>query len=104
VFSYLVTRRTRETGIRIALGASRRQVIGQIVGSALKLVVTGILVGIVAVALTGRFLSMQLYGIQTSDPATTVIAAMFLILVSLIASCIPAWRAARTDAVVVLRD
>jgi putative ABC transport system permease protein len=104
VFSYLVTRRTRETGIRIALGASRRQVLGQIVGSALKLVVTGILVGIVAVALTGRFLSMQLYGIQTSDPATTVIAAMFLILVSLIASCIPAWRAARTDAVVVLRD
>ena len=104
VFSYLVARRTRETGIRMALGASRRQVLVQIVGSALKLVLTGILVGIVALALTGRFLSTQLYGIQTSDPLTTVIAATFLILVSLIASCIPAWRAARTDAVVVLRD
>jgi putative ABC transport system permease protein len=104
VFSWLVMRRTRETAIRIALGATRRQVLREVVGSALKLVLAGIAIGILAALLAGRLLSNQLYGIRAKDPMMTAVVSLFLLLIAFAASCVPAFRAAHTDAVGALKD
>jgi putative ABC transport system permease protein len=97
-------RRRRETAIRIALGATRRQVLREVVGSALKLVLAGIAIGILAALLAGRLLSNQLYGIRANDPMMTAVVSLFLLLIAFVASCVPAFRAAHTDAVGALKD
>jgi putative ABC transport system permease protein len=103
VMSYLVTQRTQEIGIRIALGARRGHVLNLVVGHAFRLTLTGVAVGVaLALALT-RFLETLLYGVNTRDAWTFCSVAFLLMAVALLASYIPALRATRVDPVNALR-
>ncbi|HEX6307606.1 MAG TPA: ABC transporter permease [Longimicrobiales bacterium] len=102
VISYSVAQRRREIGVRMAIGASRTDVIRLIVGGALRLAVAGVLVGMLAAAAGSRLLQSMLFGIGAFDPLTFVLAGTVLITVAFIASALPAWRAARTPPATVL--
>jgi predicted permease len=103
VLSYLVAQRTRELGIRIALGASATSVRSLVVGRGLLLVGGGLAVGLAAALLLTRFMSSLLYGVTPTDPATFGGVAALLAGAALVASYIPARRATRVDPVVALR-
>ena len=104
VMSYLLARRTREFGIRIALGAQPGQVRGLVLSETLMLATLGGLGGLAgAVALT-RYLKTMLYGVSEVDDATFVVAAVVLVAVAIGASLIPAHRASRVDPMVALRE
>ncbi len=103
VMSYLVTERTREIGIRMALGARRGDVLGLVVGHAFRLTLAGIAIGtVLALALT-RYLETLLYIVKTRDAWTFCSVAFLLIVVALLASYIPALRATRVDPIATLR-
>jgi len=103
VLAYSTTRKTHEIGIRMALGAERRAVLGMVVRSGLRLVGVGIAIG-VAVSLTlGRMIGTQLVGVNVYDPETLAATTLLLTLTAAIACWIPARRAARVDPVVALR-
>ncbi len=103
VMSYLVTQRTQEIGIRMALGARRSHVLNLVVGHAFRLTLAGVAVGVaMALALT-RYLSTLLYGINTRDAWTFCSVAFLSIAVALLVSYIPALRATRVDPVNALR-
>lgn len=103
LIAYGVTQRSRELGVRMALGASRGDVLKLIVGQGLILTVIGLALGVVA-ALTGtRVLTGLLYGVSASDPAIYVLVLLALGGVALLASYIPARRAGRVDPAIVLR-
>ncbi|MEJ2540211.1 MAG: ADOP family duplicated permease [Gemmatimonadota bacterium] len=104
VVSYAVARRTREVGIRTALGAESGAVVWMLTRSGLRLVVLGGAVGLLVAALLSRFLSRLLYGIPPLDPLTFVGVPLILLGVALLASWIPAMRAARVDPVTALRS
>lgn len=104
VLSYSVAQRTREIGVRLALGAKARQVTGMVVGSALRLVGLGILFGVVAALGAGRVLRSQLFGIEPTDLVTIAIVATVLTAAALAASYLPARRAASLDPGAVLRE
>jgi predicted permease len=103
LLSYEVARRTRELGIRMALGAQRRDLLRLVVGQGILLVVVGNGVGIAAAMGITRFMSAMLYGIHANDPATFTVVAMLLTLVAFFACFIPARRAAKVDPMVALR-
>jgi predicted permease len=103
VISYVATQRTREIGIRIALGAASRDVTGLFLRQALLLAVTGIIVGVVASAGLTRVMSALLFGVSAMDPLTYVAVAAGLAATALLASYIPASRAARVDPAIALR-
>jgi predicted permease len=103
VMSYTVARRTREIGIRIALGAERLTVVWMVLREVAFLTVVGIGLGVPAALALSRLVRSQLYGIEPSDPATLVIAATTLAAVGLFAGYIPARRAARVQPVRALR-
>jgi predicted permease len=103
LLSYEVSRRTREIGIRMALGAQRRGVLGLVVGQGVVLAITGATVGIgVALGVT-RYLKSMLYDIHANDPATIASVAILLTLVAVAACYIPARRAMCVDPMVALR-
>jgi putative ABC transport system permease protein len=102
--SYGVTQRRREIGIRVALGAVRGQVLGMIVRQGAVLAALGVLVGVGTAAFLTRFIAHQLYGVETRDTATFAAAVTFLLLVAVVASYIPARRAARVDPMIALRE
>jgi predicted permease len=104
VVSYSVSRRTREIGVRIALGANRPQVLRMIVGSGMGLVVIGLLLGTGAALALTRLIGTLLYGVTPSDPLTYGTAALTLASTALMACLIPAARAARIDPAVTLRN
>lgn len=104
VVSYSVTQRTREMGLRMALGAQQSQMLRLVMGEALKLTIAGAAVGAVAASFAGPALASQLYGVRSSDPQSFAGAAVMLVVVALIGSWIPARRAMRVDPVVALRD
>ena len=103
VMAYTVARRTREIGVRMALGAFQKDVIWLVMREVLVLVAIGIVAGLgAAIALT-RFVQAQLYGITPSDPATLALASLALAAVACAAGYIPALRASRVDAMHALR-
>lgn len=104
LMSYNVARRRNEIGIRLALGAERGAVVRLILGEVGKLVLTGVLVGIVAALATGRLVTAFLYGVTATDPAVIVATTGMVILVGFAAGAVPAWRAARLDPVAALRE
>jgi len=104
LLAYAVGQRRRELGIRLALGASRGDVMSQVVGDGVRLAAAGIGVGVLIALAVTRLLTALLYGVGASDPATFVGVVALLALVSLVASYLPARRAARVDPMVALRS
>ena len=103
VMSYLVGQRTREMGIRIALGASAGGVIGLVVGRAARLAALGVLLGVLAALVATRWLGSLLYGVSATDPVTFVIVPLLFLGVAVVASYAPARRATHIDPVRALR-
>ena len=103
VVNYSVTQRTRELGIRMALGAQRRDVFKLVLRKGLILVAWGSAIGLVACYWLSRLVSNQLYGVSPNDPTTLISVAVLLGAVALLASYIPARRATKVDPLVALR-
>jgi predicted permease len=103
VLAFSVAQRTREIGIRIALGAAARNVLRAVLAEALALVAIGVAVGLVAARLLARFVSSLLYGVSAADPATYAVTVFILIAAGALAAFLPARRAARVDPIVALR-
>ena len=104
LLSYMVVQRTLEIGLRMALGAQRADVLTMIVRRGLTLALIGLGTGLLISAITTRLLSGMLYGIQPYDPVTFAAVSGILLLVSLAATGLPAYRAARLDPMVTLRE
>jgi len=103
VLSYIVAQRTRDIGIRMALGASRGQILGDVVGFGMGLAGLGLAVGIAGALVATRVLSSLLYGVRPTDILTFCAVSLLLLLVALAASYLPARRALQIDPVVALR-
>jgi ABC-type antimicrobial peptide transport system permease subunit len=104
VMSYAVSQRTREIGIRMALGAESRRVMRLVVGRALALTAVAIVLGAAGAAALARLLGTLLFGVRPADPATFAGAAFVLATVGALAAYLPARRAARIDPVRALAD
>jgi ABC-type antimicrobial peptide transport system permease subunit len=104
VMAYMVSRRTREIGIRMALGALSSQIARSVVREASVLVAIGLALGFGAAWWLGRYVQNQLYGVQPADSATILLAAVTLAAVAGLASALPARRAARVTPMSALRD
>lgn len=103
VMAYLVNQGTREIGIRMALGATQRDILGLVVRQGMALALSGVTIGLVGAFLLTRLIRSLLFGVQATDPLTFVGISALLALVALLASYIPAQRAARIDPMVSLR-
>jgi len=103
LISYTVTQRTREIGIRVALGAHPRQVLASVIRDGLVLAGLGIGCGLVAAVLASRLLSSFLFGVGATDPATFIGVSILLVAVAVAASYIPSRRALRVDPLIALR-
>jgi predicted permease len=103
VTAYAVAQRTREIGVRMAIGASAGNVVRMVLASALRTVAVGLAIGAVAALAAARLISSQLYGVSARDPVTFAAIAGLLLAVALAASGIPALRAARIDPMAALR-
>jgi predicted permease len=101
--SHSVVQRTYEIGVRMALGASKPNIVGLILGQSLRFVAGGVVAGAGAAIVFARFLSSLLYGVGATDPVTFAGVILFLFGIAAIASCAPAWRAARMDPLKSLR-
>ena len=101
--AYSVTRRVHEVGIRMALGAKRSDVLRLVLGGGLRLAIAGIAIGLLASLGLTRLISSQLYGVTPADPLTFAAVAVLLLVVTAMASYIPARRAMRVDPMVALR-
>ena len=104
VIAYTVAQRTREIGIRMALGAARGTVVRMILRQALVLTAVGVAIGLGLAMLAGGLLSGQLIGVSPNDPVSFVVTVVTLTLVALVASVIPARRAASLDPLAALRS
>ena len=103
VLSYSVARRTKEIGVRVALGARGSTVLGMIVGDSMRPVAWGIVVGLGGTIALSRLLRGLVYGVGVTDPMTIGVATVVLVVVALLASWVPAARASRVDPIVALR-
>ncbi|HXV59369.1 MAG TPA: FtsX-like permease family protein, partial [Vicinamibacteria bacterium] len=103
VIAYAVSRRTREFGIRMALGASGRDIAAMVTGQGLRLVLVGAVVGVMVALAGARALSAVLYGVGANDPPTFAVTAVALIAVGLLANWIPARKAAGIKPIAALR-
>ncbi|MGH8102437.1 MAG: FtsX-like permease family protein, partial [Chthoniobacterales bacterium] len=103
VMALTVTQRTRELGIRMALGAERASIFRLVLGHGMSLMAIGIAVGLVGALAAGRALMSLLYNVATLDPGAVATAVFSLLTVALIACCVPARRATRVDPIVALR-
>jgi len=104
VISYSVARRTREIGIRMALGAAPREVLRMVLGQGARLVSVGLAIGLVASFLVARLMTSFLYGVRATDPTTYAAVCALLTFVVLLACYLPARRATRVDPTVALRE
>jgi ABC-type antimicrobial peptide transport system permease subunit len=104
VLSYTVARRTAEIGLRMALGAQASAVVGGVIRGALRLGALGIVLGLAASFAVTRFLGSFLFGVSPTDPVTLAGVALLLLVVTALASFVPARRAARIQPVIALRS
>jgi len=103
VIAYAVQRRTREIGIRMSLGARRSTVMWMVLRGALGMAITGIAIGLILSSWLSRLVTAQLYGVSPNDPMSLAAACVTLAAVAVFAASVPAWKAARVDAMVALR-
>ena len=103
VLSYMVSQRTQELGVRVALGAARRDLLTLVVGQGLRVTAVGVVVGAAGALLAGKALAALLYGVSAHDPMVLGVVAGLVLLVALVASYFPALRATRVDPMVALR-
>jgi putative ABC transport system permease protein len=104
VMAYSVAQRTRELGVRMALGATRGRVLQLVVGQGMRLTLIGVAIGIALSFVAGRYLSSMLFNTPPRDPITLVAVALGLVVVSVCACFIPARRATLIDPMVALRE
>jgi ABC-type antimicrobial peptide transport system permease subunit len=104
VISYIVTQRTREIGVRMALGASAAKVRGMVVRQGTALAVIGVVLGLAAAFGLSRLMTTMLFGISATDPVTYAVVGAGLAAVAVLASWIPALRAAGVDPAIALRE
>ena len=97
VIAYSVARRTKEIGIRLALGARPGSVVTLVMQQGLLVAVTGLAFGCLLAAIAARTISSTLYGVRASDPVSWLAASAVLLAVSAVANVIPAWRASRVE-------
>ena len=102
--SYAAARRTREMGVRLALGAERTDIIRLLLTGALVPVTAGILIGLPCALAASRLAQGLLFGVTSTDPATFATVGLVLLVTAAVAAAIPARRAAQTDPMVALRD
>ena len=103
LMSYNVSRRTREIGIRMAMGAQRKEVLRLVLRESMMLVIAGIAIGIAGALGAGRYIASQLFGLEPTDPTTMIGAMVVMLAVSAAAGFLPARRAAHVDPMVALR-
>jgi ABC-type antimicrobial peptide transport system permease subunit len=103
VISFAVSQRTREIGVRMALGAKPADVLGMILKEGLKLVVLGVVLGVTAALTLTRLLEGMVYGVRVRDPLIFVMVNLLMVAVALLACYLPARRATRVDPLVALR-
>ena len=103
VLSYVVSRRTREIGIRVAIGAGRMQVLRMVLGQGIVLTMTGVVIGIAVAIWTSTLMRDMLHGVRPGDPLTFAAVGAVLAAVAILASLVPALRATRVDPVVALK-
>jgi predicted permease len=103
VLSFAVVQRTREIGVRIALGAQRKDVLALVVGQGLRLAMLGLVLGLVTALAVTRFVASLLYGVTATDPVTFAGVSLLLLVVAGLASWLPARRATKLDPMTVLR-
>ena len=104
MIAYLVNQGTRELGIRIALGASQRNILSLVVRQGMALAFSGVMIGLAAALLLTRLIRSLLFGVEATDPITFTGISLLLAMVALLASYIPAQRAARIDPLISLRS
>ena len=103
VLSYVVSRRTREIGIRVAIGAGRAEVLRLVLANGLSLTLAGVALGLAIAAAASRIMTTLLHDVRPGDPATFATVAIVLTTVAITASLVPAWRATRVDPVAALK-
>jgi len=104
LMSYLVGQRTRELGLRMALGAQRRDVLAMVLRRALALTLGGLAVGLVGALASARLITHLLYQVRAADPSSLIGVVAVLLATALVAAWIPAFRASRVDPMVALRS
>ena len=103
VISYAVNQRTRELGIRIALGAQRKRVVRLVIGQGLALTLVGIVIGLAGAYMLTRLIASLLFGVAPADPLTFTVVALVFVAVACLASYLPARRAAAVDPIIAMR-
>jgi ABC-type antimicrobial peptide transport system permease subunit len=104
VLSYAVRRRLREIGIRIALGATHKDVVRMVVADGMKPILLGVTIGLAASFALSRVVASLIFGIRATDPLTFAAVALLLVTVGILATVFPAYRAARVEPIRILRE
>lgn len=103
VISYMVSERTHEIGIRLALGAQRRNILQIVIGRGLRLALVGAVIGLVCALVVSRLVANLLYGVRPTDPLTLIAVSALFIAVAMFACYLPARRATKVDPIIALR-